>query len=1193
MPNINADIGNKWIDCIKTLYPEITFDSELEPEYQQINTSIEYGQIISSIETKANTSLEIVIDLKCIDDKDWEDVEKRILTNTILRSDFEKGLITQYFFDELDKKYSILPHDKNSLKINYDNITKPFLGVVLNELKEEINNNPTLLLILKGFDYESLKEKITCTGKNRSGYLKYDFSSLSRINANELTEDDLYLPELRICDLFLNMPEAPVFFGKNDFKTKLTEIYERFAEEFKGIFSNSSFTAVRNTDFFCFEEDGTLKFFITPANNFSFYLKSKGSLFRCINQTLNVPVMNHETRKVEFVPQEGFILSSDIIFDYFCGVSHLVDKNITTPSFQFLNDLILVSTKFIEELYFYPQTKQLTPEAFKIVYEPLFKNAQALNLFDKLKNSFTPIFAFNPSTQEMYSDDFVEKIFFYCIDYLVYKFIFLKGAKFKNDKIAAYFAKNVPFKSYRGEKNLEAAMSDWLNILRLDSYKYVPVLRIENNSEDTFVLYIDVQNNLNSKVEPLSSLFECDETFGVSSELVKDEIAKQIIFASEFLPVLKDIFVGEGKYTPVLDLNDILIILTKVSSLLKNAGINIVLPKDLKNIIIPKASVSARIKKSKEDVAKQIFSVNSSSVISINDIMDFSYEIAIGDEKISKEEFEQLVKDTDGIVKYKDKYIMISPEEAKKLLEKLEAKNGGFTSKMDLLHATLTGSMGDFEFSYDEILKNILDEITRVDEVDLPQNLTATLRPYQEKGYKWLYSNTVKGFGSCIADDMGLGKTVQVLTLILKMKDEQRVKTPVLVVCPTTLVGNWFKECDMFAPSLNVNIYHGQERKIDTGADVVITTYSILRIDKELLKDIHWSMVIIDEAQNIKNPDTVQTMSVKALKTNTCIAVTGTPVENRLTELWSIFDFINKGYLSTVGDFQKNYSIPVEKQKEADKAEKLKKATSPFILRRLKTDKNIITDLPEKLVLDDYCYLTKEQAALYEKVLESSMKVISTTDGINRRGNIFKLITSLKQICNHPVHYQKMGTPNRMDSGKTDKLLSILESVVDNGEKALVFTQYKQMGDILTQVLDRELNQNALFFHGALSREKREETIDQFQNNDKNKIMILSLKAGGTGLNLTAATNVIHYDLWWNPAVEEQATDRTYRIGQTENVMVHRLITLGTFEEKIDEMIKSKKELANMAVFTGEKMLSELSNAELFEIFNLGKQSSI
>ena len=628
-------------------------------------------------------------------------------------------------------------------------------------------------------------------------------------------------------------------------------------------------------------------------------------------------------------------------------------------------------------------------------------------------------------------------------------------------------------------------------------------------------------------------------------------------------------------------------IITQTAYYLQKAQIEVILPEELVHVIVPRASINAKVKASRSGDLSDIFNTVSSGKISLDDILEFSYEIALGNDKMPLEEFQALVKDSKGLIKYKNKYILIDENESKKLFEKIAKADHSKMTRMQLLQAAMAGQLDEYDFDYDEAFANILKDFTKPIEVEPPKELKGELRPYQRTGLKWLWTNVSKGFGCCMADDMGLGKTIQVISLILKLKEEDKLKKPVLVVCPTTLMGNWMKELQMFAPSLKAVTYHGLDRKLDTNVDVILTTYAIMRIDVEELKKNSWGMIIVDEAQNIKNPDTAQTLAIKILKSDVKVAMTGTPVENRLTELWSIFDYINSGYLGTLKEFQKSYAIPIERFKETSRASKLKLSVSPFVLRRLKTDKNVISDLPEKMVLNDYCYLTKNQAILYEKTLNEMMEKISGFTGVNRRGNIFKLITALKQICNHPYQFLKSGDMNKESSGKTEQCIQLLQSILENGEKSLIFTQYKEMGDILTHIIEEECNTTPLFFHGSLNVNQREEMINKFQTDKDTKIMILSLKAGGTGLNLTSATNVIHYDLWWNPAVEDQATDRTYRIGQDKNVMVHRLITLGTFEEKIDEMLKSKKELADMAVYEGEKVITELSDEEIYEIFTL------
>ncbi len=658
-------------------------------------------------------------------------------------------------------------------------------------------------------------------------------------------------------------------------------------------------------------------------------------------------------------------------------------------------------------------------------------------------------------------------------------------------------------------------------------------------------------------------------------------------YALRYMPELEDLFEDEDKLYLDFNLNEVYQIITKTAYYLQKAQIEVVLPEELTNIVIPRASINAKVKSARAGELSDIFNSNSAGELSLDDILEFSYEISIGDEKLSLEEFEKLTKENNGLIKFKNKYVLVDKDESKKIFEQIAKTNLKSMSRMELIHASLSKQFDQYDFDYDAAFARVLADFTKPVDITLPKDLNGELRPYQQVGLKWLWTNIAKGFGACMADDMGLGKTIQVISLLLKMKEEKKLKKPVLVICPTTLMGNWMKELQMFAPSLDAVIYHGTDRQLDVNHDVILTTYAIMRIDVEELKKQAWGVIIVDEAQNIKNPDTAQTLAIKMLKSDVKIAMTGTPVENRLTELWSIFDFINKGYLGSLREFQKSYAIPIERFKEHSRAGKLKMSISPFVLRRLKTDKNVISDLPEKMVLNEYCYLSKPQAVLYEKTLNEMMEKISGFTGVNRRGNIFKLITALKQICNHPYQFLKTGEMGVELSGKMAKCLDLVQNILDRGEKTLIFTQYKEMGDILCKVMAQECNIEPLFFHGSLTVPQREELINKFQNDPDTKVMILSLKAGGTGLNLTSATNVIHYDLWWNPAVEDQATDRTYRIGQDKNVMVHRMITLGTFEEKIDEMLKSKKELADMAVYEGEKIITELTDEEIYEIFTL------
>ena len=480
--------------------------------------------------------------------------------------------------------------------------------------------------------------------------------------------------------------------------------------------------------------------------------------------------------------------------------------------------------------------------------------------------------------------------------------------------------------------------------------------------------------------------------------------------------------------------------------------------------------------------------------------------------------------------------------------------------------------------------------------VALPASLNANLRPYQMRGYSWMYRNAQIGFGSVLADDMGLGKTLQVIATLLKYKEEGALnKEKCMVVAPTGLLTNWQAEIQKFAPSLVSSIYHGAKRELKslTECDVLITTYGIVRSDADILKKKKWQLLVIDEAQNIKNHTTEQSKAVKSLKANTFIAMSGTPVENRLSELWSIMDFSNRGLLGNLKDFKDTYSDPIQNMNDAIVAGRLKKVTAPFLMRRMKTDKTIISDLPDKIEINAYCQLVARQASLYEKTLEEAMNVIEgigtdKKDLFVRQGLVLQMILALKQICNHPTQFLKNNILDDTMSGKLQLLYDKLESIVESNEKVLIFTQFTEMGKLLQHFISERFGETPLFYHGGCTVTQRNEMVQTFQTNRADKIFILSLKAAGTGLNLTAANHVIHYDLWWNPAVEAQATDRAYRIGQKSNVMVHRFITKNTFEEKINDLIQSKKDLADLSVATGESWIGNLSNKEIKEIFTLG-----
>jgi SNF2 family DNA or RNA helicase len=457
------------------------------------------------------------------------------------------------------------------------------------------------------------------------------------------------------------------------------------------------------------------------------------------------------------------------------------------------------------------------------------------------------------------------------------------------------------------------------------------------------------------------------------------------------------------------------------------------------------------------------------------------------------------------------------------------------------------------------------------------------------------------GLGACLADDMGLGKTVQLLAWLLhRKKKASRDKRPALLIAPTSVLGNWEREAERFAPDLRMVRHYGADRARKPGdvphgpGTLVVTSYGLLRRDAQLLSAVDWSTAVLDEAQNIKNAASATARAARSLRATHRFALTGTPVENRLAELWSIFEFTNPGLLGPLESFRREFAVPIERYGNDAAAGRLRQIASPFLLRRLKSDPAIIRDLPPKNEMKVICTLTREQATLYQAVVDEEMRAIESADGIERRGRVLALLMFLKQICNHPAQYLGEAGPLPRRSGKLDRIAEMLEEAVAEGDKALVFTQFREMGDRLTAHFQDRLGVEVAFLHGGTPRKARDEMVRRFQEEPHGpRIFILSVKAGGTGLNLTAASHVFHFDRWWNPAVEDQATDRAHRIGQKRTVQVHKLLCAGTVEEKVDLMLERKRELASKVVSTGEKWITELGNSELRDLFSLSADATV
>jgi SNF2 family DNA or RNA helicase len=599
--------------------------------------------------------------------------------------------------------------------------------------------------------------------------------------------------------------------------------------------------------------------------------------------------------------------------------------------------------------------------------------------------------------------------------------------------------------------------------------------------------------------------------------------------------------------------------------------------------------------KSKKDASRAV----AGSGVGLDEIVDFRIDLIIGDSEVTAEELAELARLKVPLVRVRGQWVELDDRQLRAALRAVEGRRAGELTAGEVLQQVVDGGEEDLPLvsvDADGMLGDLLSgqAAERLTPVPTPADFQGTLRPYQERGLSWLHFLGRLGLGGILADDMGLGKTAQTLSLLLTERSVDEPVLPTLLICPMSLVSNWQKEAARFAPSLRVYVHHGGTRKRQdeflaavADADLVLTTYGTALRDLPPLRDIAWERVVCDEAQAIKNSGTRQAQAVRTIPARTRLALTGTPVENHLAELWSIMDFCNPGLLGPAKRFRRRFQEPIEIRQDADATAALKRATGPFVLRRLKTDKTIISDLPEKNEMKVWCPLTAEQAVLYQAVVEDMMAVIEDSEGIQRRGNVLSAMTKLKQACNHPAHLLKDGSRLPGRSGKLARLEELADEIIEDGDKALIFTQYAELGHLLRPHLEARLDRPVLWLHGGLSKAKRDELVERFQQDDEPMLFLLSLKAAGTGLNLTAANHVIHFDRWWNPAVEDQATDRAFRIGQSRNVQVRKFICAGTLEEKIDAMIERKKALASAVVGTGEDWITDLSNSDLRDLFAL------
>lgn len=807
------------------------------------------------------------------------------------------------------------------------------------------------------------------------------------------------------------------------------------------------------------------------------------------------------------------------------------------------------------------------------------------------------------------------------------------------------------------EKSIPNIIKKWTQIVRnsywKQGYQLTMDLKIPRSENERWELEYLLKSIRNNEIIKLSDFYR-----KLNQETIKEKINNYLRVRrgilvtlynlSKHFPPLKESIKDKDPENCKLDTNQAGILLEKLTSKFEEDGIEISLPSAFSrqgnqrlNTIMCIRSPTDETKNLIDGMIPKVSDIKDIS-FDMNSILTYNWELQIGDKKVSDVEFENLLKNDNPLVYWNNQWILLDREEVNSIKNTFKKNRTGQISAVKALSLGLSsqvyledannqeqkGKNGPFQIKIEGDFKEIIDILKGNKKPKIfpqPTSFNGKLRQYQLDGFNWLLMMTRLGFNVCLADDMGLGKTIQIISFLLqkqemqqelnKQLNEESNKNSSLIICPTSVLGNWSREFQKFAPSLQVGFYYGNERPKDLENlmkfvekfDILLTSYGLLRKDIDTLKLIKWDVVILDESQNIKNYKTQQTQAVYSLNAKSKICLTGTPIENHLIELWSMYYFLAPYILGKRAEFIKKYYIPIERMGNIQATEQLRKVISPFLLRRLKSDKNIIKDLPEKQEIKLYVGISEKQKQLYSEIVHDSLEKIgelesnseqSNSSVFKRKGLILNTILKLKQVCNHPFQaLHESVNINEVDleqfineSKKLKRLLEILEEIKDSKNKILIFTQFTEMGTLLKEIITKSLKIDVLYLYGAIEQKKRDELVTKFQEDKENlyPIFILSLKAGGTGLNLTNASNVLHFDRWWNPSVENQATDRAYRIGQVKNVMVYKMICSGTIEEKIDKMIEQKKDLAEkLVVSTGEDWINDLSISELQNLFKL------
>ena len=1003
-------------------------------------------------------------------------------------------------------------------------------------LVNEIDKNPFILFSLRGLDlvkHYGIQKDLRIPYPVEIAYLKED-EAYPKIATDE-TFDLLQLTDQSA--FILSLLEPHPHFAPIDYKEVLEEFYKKTAK--------------------------TLPLVVSPAHNEAIDIcrrvlqeaqiavRLDEDLYRSTIEIASDLFLLKEVQKA-FAPyikhreKNRVTIESIRLFELFLSF----EDDHGSAEYRYLFFLYRVAYIILQKRAFIPAVYE-TKRALKIVYKPLFTLEVLKAQIETLAKIAPPVATLNDKRLTQASQ--TKMLLAFVLSDTIPHFDFMHRKRKSNPPPISYafFRGEAYDTTHFEDQQIASTIHNYFSVFEIVQNTYNYTLFIDKKAY-TYLLSLQVAEKETQQRYTLQESLK---------HLNKISIVRFLAYLQHFLPTVAKLL---QKEEIVLEREMLEAFLLRTATIISNLGVEIVLPKELKNLLRPKLTLKVTQKGSK----------SLQSFLSLDEMLEYDWQIAIGDERLSPQEFEELLQNAGELIAFKESFVVMSPEEAKALFAQVNKKRK--LNRYDILQAKLTGE-ADFDIDIDAFL----DRLLQVEEIDPPQSLRATLRPYQQRGFAWSVTNLRNGFGIILADDMGLGKTLQTIATILYLKESGALQKRALVVVPTTLLSNWEKEIEKFAPTLSYTTYYGTKRALQEG-DIVLTSYDIARRDAEKLKKAGIELLVIDEAQKIKNSETAIAKTLKSYKVKYKIALSGTPVENNLSELWSLFDFTMPKYLGSLKAFTQNFAQAIEVEKDRTKSEALKKITAPFMLRRLKTDKTIIKDLPEKIVIDEYATMSKEQASLYKRVVDETMRQLEEEGG---KGAIFKLIISLKQICNHPRNFDKTSPLKKELSGKTQLLLELLETILQKDEKVLIFTQYVEMGEMLATLIQEELYTTPLFLQGGMSKKQREEAVEKFQTDNRYKVFILSLKAGGTGLNLTAANHVIHYDLWFNPAVENQATDRAYRIGQTKKVTVHRFITKNSFEEKIDKMIKAKEELSELSVSIGESWLKDMDMEEIRSVF--------